>query len=495
MPRPLEEIRADRLRKLSLLKEAGIDPYPPRTERTHTVQQALEAFEELHASQAPIVLAGRIVALREHGGLIFVDIDDGSARIQAAVRKEAVGEASFTLFHTAIDRGDFIALRGALGLSRRGEKTLFTTHWQLLAKSLRPLPDEWSGLTDEEARYRYRYLDILLNREVRERLEARARFWKAARQFLDERGFIEVETPVLETMPGGAEARPFSTHHNALDIDVYLRISAGELWQKKLMVAGVPKVYELGRIFRNEGISSEHLQDYTQLEFYEAYADYTYGMRLARELFLTVAQAAFGTTRFTIRDFSVDLSQEWETYNFCELIEERYGIDPLATSPQEVAARLKEENIPFEPAALSVERGIDLLWKKIRKTLGGPGFLVGVPTYLEPLAKRDPANPDVVERFQIIIAGSELAKGFSELNDPLDQAERFRRQQALREAGDEEAQFADWEYVEAMEYGMPPTFGFGMSERVFAFFANVPVREAQIFPLLRPRPIDPPLAC
>ncbi len=492
MPRPLEEIRADRLRKRAMLVEAGMDPYPPRSGRTHSIQEALEAFEARAASGRDITVAGRITALREHGSIIFIDLFDGTGTLQAAIRRDGVGEDSFALFKKAVDRSDFIAVTGTLGRSQRGERTLFARKWRMLAKSLRPIPEAQEGFRDEETRYRYRYLDILLNPQLRERIEARARFWKAARAFLDERGFLEVETPALETLPGGAETRPFITHHNALDIDVYLRISTGELWQKKLMIAGFPKVYEIGRIFRNEGISSEHLQDYTQLEFYEAYADFRYGMELTRELFLAVADAAFGTTRFTIRGFSVDLSQQWETYHFCELLQQHFSIDPLATTVEEVAAVLERERVPFDQAVLSVERGVDLLWKKIRKTIPGPGFLIGVPTYLEPLAKRDPDNPAIVERFQVIIAGSELAKGFSELNDPIDQAERFRRQQALRDRGDEEAQFADWEYVEALEYGMPPTFGFGMSERVFAFLANVPVREAQIFPLVRPRPTAPP---
>jgi lysyl-tRNA synthetase class 2 len=302
-----------------------------------------------------------------------------------------------------------------------------------------------------------------------------------------EKGFVEVETPVLETTTGGADARPFVTHHNALDIDVYLRISAGELWQKKLLVAGIPRTFEIGRIFRNEGMSNEHLQDYTQLEYYMAYADYNIGMEMTKELYRLIADKVFGTRTFNIKGHTVDFDADWQVYDFSKEIEKAFGVDPLNTTVEEVKATLEDHNIEFDPKGLNVERGIDLLWKKIRKTIAGPGFLIGVPVYLEPLAKRSRTDNRVVERFQVLLAGSEMGKGFSELNDPIDQRERFMHQQALRDSGDEEAQMADMEYVEALEYGMPPAFGFGLSERLFSFLLDKPVRETQIFPLMRPR--------
>jgi lysyl-tRNA synthetase class 2 len=349
------------------------------------------------------------------------------------------------------------------------------------------VPSEFYGIKDEEERYRKRYLDILLDRKARDIVYKRARFWQTIRGFLIERGFIEVETPVLENTPGGADARPFVTHHHALDIDMYLRISAGELWQKKLMVAGLPKTFEIGRIFRNEGMSAEHLQDYTQLEFYEAYADYEKGMELVKELYLAVASEVFGTTAFAINGHEVDLSGTWQRYDYVALIREHYGVDAISARIEDVEAALRDAQVPFERKELNVERGLDMLWKKLRKDIAGPGFLINVPVALEPLAKRSAENSSVVERFQILIAGSEVGKGFSELNDPVDQKERFARQQALRDAGDEEAQMADLDYVEALEYGMPPTFGFGVSERLFAFLMGESVRETQLFPLMRPK--------
>ena len=325
----------------------------------------------------------------------------------------------------------------------------------------------------------------MLTKDLAERIKRRSAFWNTIRSYLLERDFIEVETPVLETTTGGAEARPFVTHHNALDMDVYLRISAGELWQKRLLVAGLPKVFEIGRIFRNEGMSAEHAQDYTQVEFYEAFKDYEAGMEMIADLYRTIADTVYGTRVFKIKDFEIDLNKDWETYDYCALMEKEYGVNPLDESGDWVLV-LKKNNIQFEIGA-EKERLVDIAWKQVRKTLGGPGFLINVPVYLEPLAKKSSKDPRVVERFQVMMAGSEIGKGFSELNDPVDQSERFARQQLLRDAGDDEAQMLDADFVEALEYGMPPAFGFGVSERLFSFLEGVSVREAQTFPLLRPR--------
>lgn len=483
----LEDVRAEREKKIEILKENGMEAYPADSRRTHTTTAFLESYEALAAAAEQVTLSGRIMSLRDQGGIIFLDLFDGAARVQGLLKKDDMGDEVFDLFMQTVDGGDFIELTGTAFTTKRGVQSLAAVSWRMLAKALRPLPDEWYGLKDEEERYRRRYLDILMNPEVAELVRKRSIFWNSIRTFLLERSFIEVETPVLENTTGGADARPFITHHNALDMDVFLRISAGELWQKKLMVAGLPHTFEIGRIFRNEGMSREHLQDYTQLEFYTSYSDYEKGMRMIEEMYRTVATATFGTTKFTIGTHEVDLEGTWPTLDFCEVIKKEYGLEPLATSVKEVEAALTKAEIPFEKEGMSVERGVDLLWKKIRKSVAGPAFLIGVPVYLEPLAKRSSKNPEVVERFQVLLAGSEMGKGFSELNDPIDQLERFKHQQALRDAGDEEAQMADFEYVEAMEYGMPPTFGFGLSERLFSFLAGVDVREGQIFPLMRPR--------
>ncbi len=480
----LETVRAERIAKIERLKEAGMEAYPARTNRTHTVTQFLENHGTLEKNNEQVLLAGRVMSMREHGGSLFVDIFDGM-KGQGFVQRSTLGEGSYDLFVDTVDVGDVVELAGTAFNTKRGMPSLDVTAWRMLAKSLRPLPDEWYGIKDEDERFRKRYLDILLTHDLAERIKRRSAFWNAMRSYLLERDFIEVETPVLETTTGGAEARPFVTHHNALDMDVYLRISAGELWQKRLMVAGLPKTFEIGRIFRNEGMSAEHAQDYTQIEFYESFKDYEAGMDMVTDLYRTIADKVYGTHIFSIKGFDVDLSKEWEQYDFCALMQKEYGLDPLDENADWKTV-LTEKNIPFEQNA-DTGRLVDTAWKQIRKTLAGPGFLIRVPVYMEPLAKKSSKDPRVVERFQVMIAGSEIGKGFSELNDPMDQAERFARQGELRAAGDEEAQMPDADFVEALEYGMPPAFGFGVSERLFSFLEGVSIREGQIFPLLRPR--------
>lgn len=484
----LEAIRNDRLRKIAVLEKHGMLAYPAHSNRDHTIGEILEQFDRIAEQGTTVVAAGRILSVREHGASIFFDLKDGTGVVQAYLKKDEVEGGLFSLFTDVVDRSDIIEVRGKVVLTKRGERTVLVDSWRMLAKSLVPVPDQWYGLKDEDERYRKRYLDIILNDERAALIRKRSVFWNTARRFLLERDFVEVETPVLETTTGGAEARPFVTHHHALDIDVYLRISAGELWQKKLMVAGIPKTFEIGRIFRNEGMSHEHLQDYTQLEFYEAYADYRYGMEMVQELYRTLAQETFGTMQFTIGRHAVDLAHEWATYDYCNIITERYGLDPLTANEGQVRAAIERAGIHYDASQpMYLERGIDVLWKACRKELGGPGFLVNVPATLEPLAKRSASDSRIVERFQIILGGSEVGKGYSELNDPVDQRGRFERQEAMRAGGDDEAHMSDESFVEALEYGMPPAFGFGVSERLFSFFANISTREGQIFPLMRPR--------
>lgn len=487
----LEEIRAQRLEKLHRMEEAGVDPYPVSSNRTHDVASFLADYERLEATKSPVTIAGRIVSFREHGGAMFIDVSDGSGKVQAYLQKDVLGADSFVSFQKSVDTGDFVEFAGYAYTTKRGMRSVHAESWRMLAKSLLPIPDQWFGLKDEDERYRKRYLDILLSEETANRIRRRSKFWNVIRAYLLERGFVEVETPVLETTTGGAEAAPFVTHHSALDIDVYLRISAGELWQKRLMVAGLPKVFEIGRIFRNEGMSAEHAQDYTQLEFYEAYKDYWQGMDMIRDLYRKIADEVYGTRVFTIKGAEVDLGKEWEMFDFSARMKAAYGFDPRDALDMPLASlhtQLAKMGIGSEDVQ-DAGRAVDLLWKKIRKELVGPGFLINVPVYMEPLAKKDPKDPRVVERFQIMLAGSEMGKGFSELNDPIDQAERFKRQGDLRAAGDEEAQMPDAEYVEALEYGMPPAFGFGVSERLFSTLEGVPIREGQTFPLMRPRPL------
>jgi lysyl-tRNA synthetase, class II len=480
-----DNIRSERLKKLELLKESGINPYPAEANRTHENSFFLKEFESFLDSKEQVTLAGRIMSFRNQGGIGFIDFFDGSARVQSLIRKDDIGDRSFNFFLETASVGDFIEITGTAFITKRGVNSLLVKDWCMLAKSIRQIPDEWFGLRDEDERYRKRYLDTLLDQQVFELINKRSIFWNAIRSFMLKRDFIEVETPILETKTGGAEARPFITHHNALDIDVYLRISH-ELWHKKLIIGGFPKVFEIGRVFRNEGMSYEHAQDYTHFEFYEAFQDARAGIPMLIDLYRHAAQETFGTLKFSIHAFDVDLGGDWEQLNFNELMKTSYGFDPRDVSLTEVKRVLNQEEIEYQ-TTIDIGRGVDLLWKKIRKTIGGPAILTGMPVYLEPLAKRNTEDVRVVDRFQILIGGSELGKAFNELNDPEDQRKRFEEQQALRDAGDEEAQMADFEYVEAMEYGMPPTFGFGVSERLFSFLADKSIRESQIFPLMKPR--------
>ncbi len=479
--------RADRLKKLAELKKLGINPFPAKAKKTYSINQVLTDFEVLQKNNTEIFLAGRLRSLRAHGNLTFTSLDDGSGKIQLAFSKKEIGADSYKTFSKYLDIGDFVEAGGVCFLTHNGEKSLMVKNWKLLTKTLRPLPDKWHGIADEEEKFRKRYLDILFNPEVKEIFIKRARFWQAMREFMVSQGFLEVETPVLENTAGGADARPFVTHHNALDLDVYLRISMGELWQKRLMVAGYEKTFEIGRMFRNEGMDAEHLQDYTQMEFYWGYADYEMGMKLVEKLFKHIAKQTFGTLKFKIKNFDIDLDKAWEKYDYQKTILEKTGVDILKTTEKEIIKKLDELKVKYDKKGFNITRGIDNLWKYCRKSIAGPGFLINTPVTISPLAKRSDDNPETTQRFQVILAGSELGNGYSELNDPIDQAERFKAQQDLRDAGDEEAQMFDHEFVEALEYGMPPTCGFGLSERLFSFLINRPMRECQIFPLMKPR--------
>lgn len=477
--RPEREIRLEKLQKL---RDFGVSPYPYQVRRDLTIKIFRDTFTHI---QKPVFLVGRVRSFRAHGKVSFANLEDMSGYVQLVFQWDKLGEENYLRLEL-LDVADFLEVSGTPYTTQRGELSLLVDSYRVIAKSLRPLPEKWAGLKDEEIRFRKRYLDILAHPELRDMFLKKAIFWNSMRHFLLNKGFIEVETPVLENTAGGADALPFITHHKALDIDLYLRISAGELWQKRLMVAGFEKTFEIGRVFRNEGLSPEHLQDYTQMEFYWAYATPEDGMTLVEEMYKFVVQETFGTTKFRCKDFEVDFSDTWEHFDYAEQIVQKTGIDIFHTSLSDVRKTLEKLNITFD-STLNEVRGIDLLWKYCRKQLAGPGFLVNVPVFMSPLAKRSPKNQELALQFQPIIAGSEVGKGYSELNDPLDQAKRFQEQAELRAAGDAEAQMPDADFVEALEHGMPPTTGFGVSERLFAFLVDKPVREAVIFPLLRPK--------
>ncbi len=482
-----EEIRKNRIRKIDALKASGYSPYPEKANRTHTVAECVNDFDSLEKGEEEIFLTGRVMMIREHGKLTFLTIRDESGDIQALVANDFVGEKAYKFFLQVFDAGDFIEIRGTLFNTKKGEKTVKVTTYKMLSKSILPLPEKWHGLKDEDEKLRKRYLDILVNPERKEMFYKKAVFWNSIREFLLGKGFLEVETPVLETVAGGADANPFITHHNALDIDVYLRISMGELWQKKLMVAGFEKTFEIGRQFRNEGMSPEHLQDYTQMEFYWAYADYKQGMELVEEMYKYAIEKTFNTLQFKVRGFDVDFSKKWERYDYRNTILGETKVDIFEANLESVKKELDKLGIKYDEKGMNKGRAVDFLWKHCRKKIAGPGFLINVPTEVSPLAKKNEKNPDVTSRFQVIIAGSENGNGYSELNDPLDQAERFAEQQKLRDAGDEEAQMYDHDFIEALEHGMPPTCGFGFSERLFSFLNDKTIRECQIFPLMKPR--------
>ena len=493
----IEELRKTRIQKLKKLESAGLLAYPAKTKRTHTIAEALKDFSKLSKAPASakasarrgktVILAGRIMAQRGHGGATFLDVQDGTGKIQAIIKEDKLGEKGYQFFLDVFDIADFVEIKGTLFTTQRGEKTIEAEDYKMLSKALLPLPEKWHGLQDVEECLRKRYLDIMFNPEVKEMIKKRAIFWNSIREFLVKKGFLEVETPVLETTPGGADAKPFITHHNALDMDVYLRISMGELWQKQLMVAGFEKTFEIGRQFRNEGMDAEHLQDYTQMEFYWAYADHEQGMKLVEEMYKDVAKKTFGTLKFKIRGFDVDLGKKWEKYDYVSMISKHAKINVLEASMPEMEKALQDLKIDYDKKGFNRIRAMDSLWKFCRKKIEGPGFLINTPIEVSPLAKRDEKNKDTAMRFQVILAGSENGNGYSELNNPLDQADRFKRKKKWREGVNQEGQRYDSDFVKALGLGLPPTCGFGVSERLFSFLMDKPGRECQIFPLMRPK--------
>ena len=480
----LDEIRSARLQKLHILKDKGIDPYPAKVPRDFPIDFLKKNFDDHIKSEQKLSVAGRVLALRGQGAILFAVLFDGTERLQAIIKKDSLSEEVFSLFVDTVDVGDFISVTGVPLLSKTGEQSIMMESWVMASKSLLPLPEKWHGLQDVDERYRKRYLDFLMNDELRDLIVTKSKFWDATREFMKNLGFLEVETPTLETTTGGAEATPFKTHHNDYDLDVYLRISIGELWQKRLMAAGFPKTFEIGRAYRNEGTSAEHAQEFTNMEFYWSFADFNDGMKLVREMYIEIAKAAFGRTEFTAKGHTFDLANEWPKIDYSEEVLKQTGIDINSASEADMMKKLDELQVKYD--GTNRERLMDTLWKFCRKNISGPAFLINHPTLVAPLAK---SNPDkkTVQRFQPIIAGSEVGNGYSELNDPIDQKERFETQQKLIDKGDTEAMMADFEFVEMLEHGMPPTCGFGFGERLFSILADKPLRELQTFPLMRPK--------
>ncbi|MCR4279131.1 MAG: OB-fold nucleic acid binding domain-containing protein, partial [Candidatus Zambryskibacteria bacterium] len=366
----LEEIRSARLEKLQALKDAGVNPYPAHTDRDISVEETLEQFDTLSQSGESRVVVGRIMAIRGQGKIIFIDFEDGTGRMQALLKKdEPLSGETFELFEKNFDIGDFVELKGTLFLTKKEEKTILAEEVKMLSKSLLPLPEKWHGLQDTEERFRKRYLDILSNPEIKDLIIKKSKFWDVTREFMKKEGFLEVETPTLEVTTGGAEARPFKTHHHDFDLDVHLRISVGELWQKRLMAAGFPKTFEIGRVYRNEGSSPEHLQEFTNMEFYWGYANYKDGMELVKNLYRTIAQEVFGTTKFTTRGHSFDLADDWKEIDYVEEIKRQTGVDVVSASESEMKSKLEELGVSYEGD--NKERLTDTLWKFCRKNISG----------------------------------------------------------------------------------------------------------------------------
>ncbi|MEN9524603.1 MAG: lysyl-tRNA synthetase, partial [Candidatus Parcubacteria bacterium] len=473
-----------RLAKLELLKKAGMEAYPAIVPRDHCLKDARANFPEYEKSQKVVNLAGRIMAIRGQGAILFAVLDDGKATLQAVIKKDVLSTELFDLFTNAVDIGDIISVTGTCFTTNRGEQSLLVKSWTMAAKSLLPLPEKWHGLVDPDEKFRKRYLDFIMTPELRDIFLKKAKFWNVTRQFLNDNGFLEVETPTLETTTGGAEATPFRTHHNDYDLDVFLRISVGELWQKRLMSGGFQKTFEIGRVYRNEGTSPEHAQEFTNMEFYWSYADYNDGMKLVQEMYRKIATEVFGTSKFTTRGHTFDLNDDWKSIDYADEIKRQAGINIETTSEKEMMKKLDELKVKYD--GTNRERLTDTLWKYCRKNIPGPAFLINHPVLVAPLAKSVPGKM-VVQMFQPILAGSELGRGYSELNDPVDQASRFAEQQKLIDKGDTEAMMPDHEFVEMLEHGMPPTCGFGFGERLFAFLIDKPLRETQMFPLMKPK--------
>jgi lysyl-tRNA synthetase class 2 len=487
--RETNDLVRQREEKLAALRRRGVDPFGGRYAVTHTagpltarLEQAVEA--ELEAF-GPVSLAGRVVAMRDHGKTAFAHLMDRSGRIQLYARADQLGD-DFALFQ-GLDVGDFVGVTGGMFRTRTGQLTVAVKSFVFLAKSLRPLPEKWHGLKDVETRYRQRYVDLVVNPEVREIFLLRSRLVQRMRAFLDARGFLEVETPMMQPIPGGAIARPFKTHHNALGMDLYLRI-APELYLKRLVVGGFERVYEINRNFRNEGVSTQHNPEFTMLEFYQAYADYQDLIELTEELFTDLAQALLGRLTLTWGEHAIDLARPWRRLPFFEGVSAALGV-PIA--PDTDVATLRRAAVA---RGLKVPEGPAWkIWKEtfeelVEPTLVPPTFVTQYPIELSPLAKKSRDNPALVDRFELFVGARELANAYSELNDPIDQLGRFREQAALQARGDDEAHWLDEDYVRALEYGMPPAAGEGIGiDRLTMLFANQPsIREVILFPHLRP---------
>jgi len=485
----LEDIRENRLRKLELLKEKGINPYPIKVNQDFQLKEIIDNFSKLSKRKKAIFLVGRIMSLRPQGGLIFFNFSDGTALFQGLIKKTELDKQSIDLFDETVDVGDFLELKGILFKTKRGEKTILTQDWRMISKSLRPLPEKWHGLQDTEERFRKRYLDILMSEEVKERFIIRSRIISEVRNILDKAGYIEVDTPVLQSIYGGANAKPFITHHNVLDIDLYLRIS-DELYLKRIITGGMPKVYEIARDFRNEGIDHTHNPEFTMLEFYESYSDSKKQMAFVEKMIKSLVKKIHKKNIINYGNDSINFLKKFEIITYYDLFKKYTLINyPETISEDDLSITAKRLGVEINKSD-SKQKILDEIFKKVCKPkLIQPTFIIDYPADLLPLAKKYEDNLNIVDAFQLYIGGIELVKAFSELNDPIDQKERLLNQEKNKNAGDKEAQPYDKDFIEAMEYGMPPAGGVGIGiDRLTMLMTNTQnIKEVILFPTMRSR--------
>ncbi len=495
--KPQEEKRIDqeivREQKMEKLVQEGIDPFPYNITKTHSIFEVVSSYAELSSKnledrKIKVIVPGRVMSIRRMGRAAFFHIADCREKLQAYLREDRIGEQNYNLF-SLIDIGDWVSVEGVLFKTRTGELTILADSFTLLGKCLHPLPEKWHGLQDVELRYRKRHLDLIMNPEESEIFRLRSAMIAFMRKFFDERGFIEVETPMMQTIPGGALARPFKTHHNALGMDLYLRI-APELYLKRLIVGGMDKVYEINRNFRNEGISSQHNPEFTMLEWYQAYSDYYDMMEMTEELICDMSETLLGTEEITYGEHKIFLKRPWKRIKFMDALRQLSGLAPNRFDDKAGIMELASTLVP-DKKSLSYGKALDVIFdKNVKHQLIQPTFVINPPKEVSPLAKASRDNPEEAERFELVMAGMELANAFSELTDPEEQKKRFEQQAEERERGDEESHMIDMDYIQALEYGMPPTGGEGIGiDRLVMIFANKKsIREVILFPLLRPKP-------
>ncbi|MBC8015736.1 MAG: lysine--tRNA ligase [Sporomusaceae bacterium] len=480
----ISELMRVRREKMAALEAKGVEPFARKYNVTHHANDIIVDFEKLEGQS--VQLAGRIMAVRGHGKTSFVNLMDMSGRIQIYFRQDAIGEDQYENFNL-LDIGDMIGIEGVVFKTQRGEMSVKVSSFEVLAKSLRPLPEKWHGLKDMETRYRQRYLDLIVNPEVRNTFVTRSKIIKSLRRILDEQDYLEVETPMMHPIAGGAAARPFTTHHNALDMDLYLRI-APELYLKRLIVGGFERVYEVGRVFRNEGISIRHNPEFTIVELYQAYADYEDLMRLTEDVVSGIALEVLGTTQVVYQGQEINFAPPWNRITMPEAVKKYAGVDfDAVTTIEEARAIADRLGVKYEK-----KNGIggilnNIFEDKVEEYLIQPTFIIGHPTEISPLAKRNKDNPEITDRFEVFVYGRELANGFSELNDPIDQEGRFSSQVEQRESGDAEAHMMDHDYINALEYGLPPTGGLGIGiDRLVMFLTDsFSIRDVLLFPHMR----------